>query len=66
MKWGDGVLALYRRENFGGLLWNEAPLIASGQTADQWTVAAKIISVQHHRTQIALLSQSCPGWAPPD
>ena len=48
------ALALIVGVNFGLLLWDEAPLISSGQTADQWNRSCKYyFPVPHHRTQVA-------------
>ena len=65
MKWVM-ALALIVGVNFGLLLWNEAPLISSGQTADHWNRSCKYYFPFRVIELKLPLSQSCPSWAPPD
>ena len=66
MKWMMMALALIVGVNFGLLLWNEAPLISSGQTADQWSRNCKYYFPIRIIERTLPLSQSCPGWLKPD
>jgi hypothetical protein len=47
------------------MLWNEAPLISSGQTTDQWSRSCKYYFPVRVIERTLPLSQSCPGWAAP-
>ena len=61
-----GALALIVGVNFGLLLWDEAPLISSGQTADRWSRSCKYYFPVRVIERTLPLSQSCPRWAKPD
>ena len=65
MKW-IMPLALIVGVNFGLLLWDEAPLISSGQTADKWNRSCKYYFPFRIIEQKLPLTQSCPRWAKPD
>ena len=56
----DAALALIVGVNFGLLLWDEAPLISSGQTADQWNRSCKYYFPFRIIERTLPLSQSCP------
>ena len=60
------ALALIVGVNFGLLLWNQAPLIPSGLTADQWSRSCKYNFPIRIIERKLPLSQSCPSWAEPD
>jgi hypothetical protein len=64
MKWML-PLALIVGVNFGLLLWNKAPLISSGQTADQWSLSCKYYFPVRIIERKLPLSQSCPHWLEP-
>jgi hypothetical protein len=64
MKWIVG-LALIVGINVVLMLWNEAPLISSGQTTDQWSRSCKYYFPVRVIERTLPLSQSCPGWAAP-
>jgi hypothetical protein len=59
------ALALIVGVNFGLLLWNEAPLIASGRTADQWNRACKYYFPFRIIERKLPLTQNCPAWTEP-
>jgi hypothetical protein len=66
MKWTMMALAVIVGVNFGLLLWNQAPLISSGQTTDQWSRSCKYYFPFRIIERTLPLSQSCPSWAEPD
>ena len=65
MKWMT-ALALLAGVNIGLIVWNEGPLIFSGQTADQWSRSCKYYFPFRIIERTLPLSQSCPRWTKPD
>ena len=65
MKWMT-ALALVAGVNIGLLVWAQAPLIWSGQTADHWSRSCKYYYPFHTFDRTLPLSQSCPRWMKPD
>jgi len=65
MRWLT-ALALVVGANFGLLLWGQAPLIWSGQTADQWSRSCKYYYPIRTFERTLPLSHACPGWADPN
>jgi len=60
------ALTLVIGVNFGLLLWNAAPLVSSGQTADRWNLSCKYYFPIRIIERKLPLSQSCPSWLKPD
>jgi hypothetical protein len=61
MKWMT-ALALIAGANIALLAWGQAPLIWSGQTADQWSRSCTYYYPFHTFERTLPLSQDCPRW----